>query len=138
MRPEFIQIYKKQLCCDAFSGFDRDETNRIELRKATKFLHDILIPSFTEKYSKLTSAELKKFAFSFSKKKNPKIKLYFYLAKNQNNPKNSQTSKKNQKKIKKISKKYQKNIKKISKYIKKNIKKILKKMVKFSINSRNP
>src|SRR3990167_8950166 len=109
LRPEFIQIYKKQLCCDAFSGFDRDETNRIELRKATKFLHDILIPSFTEKYSKLTSVELKKFAFSFAKKKIQKLNYFFIWQKIKTIQKILKRQKKIKKKIKKKSKKYQKN-----------------------------
>jgi hypothetical protein len=53
-----MKLYRSPLSSDAFSGFDQSEKNRSEVRKATKYLHDVLIPTFAKKLDDLPQKEL--------------------------------------------------------------------------------
>jgi len=48
LRPELVRAFPKALSSDAFSGFGRDnaETHNNEVREATSFLHNTVIPNF--------------------------------------------------------------------------------------------
>lgn len=60
LRPEFVRKWNQPLCSDAFTSWQRYDPNRtennLEVLKATKYLHERLIPEFAKRLDKMASA----------------------------------------------------------------------------------
>lgn len=60
LRPEFVRKWTQPLCSDAFTSWQRYDPSRtennLEVLKATKYLHERLIPEFAKRLDKMASA----------------------------------------------------------------------------------
>lgn len=51
LRPEFVRVYEKPLSSDAFVSFGKHnaDVHNAEVKEATKYLKDTLVPAFSRK-----------------------------------------------------------------------------------------